>query len=93
MDIQLLIHPHTKMVRSIALLAGAFAVAAASNTRTIKWWIPEGIETKSYKASVLSIDGKDTTLAVNKDSTTGTIASGPSTLTAAITVQTDDAIK
>ncbi|KAL2692035.1 hypothetical protein Neosp_002438 [[Neocosmospora] mangrovei] len=80
------------MVRSLALLAGAFAVVAAAETKTVKWWIPEGIETKGYKASVVSIDGKDTTLAVNKDSTTGIIASGPSTLTAAITIETDNAV-
>ncbi|EEU40414.1 uncharacterized protein NECHADRAFT_76649 [Fusarium vanettenii 77-13-4] len=77
------------MVRSLALLAGAFAVVAAAETKTVKWWIPEDIE--GYKASVVSIDGKDTTLAVNKDSTTGIIASGPSTLTATITIETDDA--
>lgn len=79
------------MVRSLALLAGAFAVVAAAETKTVKWWIPEDIE--GYKASVVSIDGKDTTLAVNKDSTTGIIASGPSTLTATITIETDDATK
>ncbi|KAJ4137966.1 hypothetical protein NW754_000370 [Fusarium falciforme] len=80
------------MVRSLALLAGAVAVIAAAETKTVKWWIPEDIETKGYKASVVSIDGEDTTLAVNKDSTTGIIASGPSTLTAAITIETDDAM-
>ncbi|KAJ4227283.1 hypothetical protein NW759_004653 [Fusarium solani] len=80
------------MVRSLALLVGAVAVVAAAETKTIKWWIPEGIETKDYKASVVSIDGEDTTLAVNKDSTTGIIASGPSTLTAAITIETDNAM-
>ncbi|KAM6533260.1 hypothetical protein FALCPG4_006266 [Fusarium falciforme] len=80
------------MVRSLALLAGAVAVVAAAETKTVKWWIPEDIETKGYKASVVSIDGEDTTLAVNKDSTTGIIASGPSTLTAAITIETDDAM-
>lgn len=81
------------MVRSLALLAGAVAVVAAAETKTVKWWIPEDIETKDYKASVVSIDGDDTTLAVNKDSTTGIIASGPSTLTAAVTIETDDAVK
>ncbi|RSL67728.1 hypothetical protein CEP54_003108 [Fusarium duplospermum] len=80
------------MVRSLALLAGAVAIVAAAETKTVKWWIPEDIETKGYKASVVSIDGDDTTLAVNKDSTTGIIASGPSTLTAAITIETDDAV-
>ncbi|KAJ4192780.1 hypothetical protein NW755_003927 [Fusarium falciforme] len=80
------------MVRSLALLAGAIAVVAAAETKTVKWWIPEDIETKGYKASVVSIDGEDTTLAVNKDSTTGIIASGPSTLTAAITIETHDAM-
>ncbi|KAI8686062.1 hypothetical protein NCS55_00280700 [Fusarium keratoplasticum] len=79
------------MARSLALFA--VVVVAAAETKTIKWWIPEGIETKSYKASVVSIDGEDTTLAVSKDSTTGVIASGPSTLTAAITIETDDAMK
>ncbi|KAI8679981.1 hypothetical protein NCS57_00277700 [Fusarium keratoplasticum] len=78
------------MARSLALFA--VVVVAAAETKTIKWWIPEGIETKSYKASVVSIDGEDTTLAVSKDSTTGVIASGPSTLTAAITIEIDDAM-
>ncbi|KAI8723789.1 hypothetical protein NCS52_00235600 [Fusarium sp. LHS14.1] len=67
----MLIH---KMIHSLALLAGAFAIVAAAETKTVKWWIPEGIETKGYKAS-----------------TTGIIASGPSTLTATITIETHDA--
>ncbi|RSL48186.1 hypothetical protein CEP53_009626 [Fusarium sp. AF-6] len=80
------------MFRSLALLAGAVAAVAAAETKTVKWWIPEDIETKGYKASVVSIDGEDTTLAVNKDSTTGIIASGPSTLTTTITIETEDAV-
>ncbi|KAJ4315173.1 hypothetical protein N0V84_008507 [Fusarium piperis] len=77
------------MIRSLALLASA---VAAAETRTVKWWIPDDMETKDYKAPVASIDGEDTALAVNKDSTTGTIASGPFTLTAAITIETDGAM-
>ncbi|RTE82867.1 hypothetical protein BHE90_002612 [Fusarium euwallaceae] len=80
------------MVHSLTLLASAATIVAAAETKTVKWWIPENIETKGYKASVVSIDGEDTTLAVNKDSTTGIIASGPSTLTAAITIETEDAV-
>ncbi|RMJ08195.1 hypothetical protein CDV36_012201 [Fusarium kuroshium] len=80
------------MVHSLTLLASAVTIVAVAETKTVKWWIPENIETKGYKASVVSIDGEDTTLAVNKDSTTGIIASGPSTLTAAITIETEDAV-
>ncbi|RSL87505.1 hypothetical protein CEP51_002207 [Fusarium floridanum] len=80
------------MVHSLTLLASAVTIVAAAQTKTVKWWIPENIETKGYKASVVSIDGEDTTLAVNKDSTTGIIASGLSTLTAAITIETEDAV-
>ncbi|KAM0426185.1 hypothetical protein ACHAPT_008535 [Fusarium lateritium] len=79
------------MVRSLILLASAVAVVAAQTT-TVEWWIPSSdTKVKDLKASVLSVDGDATILVLDKDSTSHTIASGPSTLGVAITVETDGA--